>query len=343
MIIYGAGAVGKVLYEMIGSAITCFIDDNPNKKEFCGLPVYRVDELDTPKDTKIILSVTDIGDVIERLEEYGYDGWTTYLAGLRLYRTDDHYIQYAVDMAIICQNAYVSSNLFLHSVDLIITERCSLRCKDCSNLMQYYEHPQDCDTKEILRSIDKLFNEVDEVGEVRVIGGEPFMNKDWHIIVKRLIDEPKVHRVVIYTNGTIMPKEMPQSDKILVFITDYGELSGKVDELVDSLNVPYHVSKASGWTACSDIRLHMRSQKENEKVFRSCCVRNLITLSNGRLHHCPFSANAVRLNKIPDCSVKISRSGIKKLLRMKDTLACYLCNGREYGAPEIQPAIQREV
>ena len=30
-------------------------------------------------------------------------------------------------------------------MDVVITERCSLKCKDCANLMQYYEKPQNSD------------------------------------------------------------------------------------------------------------------------------------------------------------------------------------------------------
>lgn len=35
--------------------------------------------------------------------------------------------------------------VILNSIDFIVTERCSLRCRDCSNLMQYYKNPVDED------------------------------------------------------------------------------------------------------------------------------------------------------------------------------------------------------
>jgi len=347
VIIYGAGAVGKVMYETLKKydvIAECFCDDNPNKTEFCGLPVYRLNEIKQFGSPLFYMSVTDIKDAVRRLDERGFCNWITVVKLLKQFKSDDHYLQYAVDMAAICQEAYYKNNLFIHSVDLIITERCSLKCKDCSNLMQYYDNPKDCDTKEILYSIDKLFESVDEIGEVRVIGGEPFMNKEWNVIVKRLIAEPKLHRVVIYTNGTIIPKNMPKSDKIFVFITDYGELSGNIDTLVSRLNVPYHVSKAGGWTACSDIEWHDRTPEENTQMFKNCCVRNLITLSNRRLYRCPFAANIVRLGKIKDFdSVEITRKQIKTLLNMESMCSCLYCNGRPYGAEEIEPAIQREL
>ena len=30
-------------------------------------------------------------------------------------------------------------SLHLKCIDIVVTEKCSMKCKDCSNLMQYYE------------------------------------------------------------------------------------------------------------------------------------------------------------------------------------------------------------
>ena len=42
----------------------------------------------------------------------------------------------------------------------MITEKCSMKCKDCSNLMQYYENPINSDLNLLLKSIDKVMNSV---------------------------------------------------------------------------------------------------------------------------------------------------------------------------------------
>ena len=39
-------------------------------------------------------------------------------------------------------NDDLDDKLNLKTIDIQVTERCSLKCKDCSNLMQYYERPQ---------------------------------------------------------------------------------------------------------------------------------------------------------------------------------------------------------
>ena len=61
------------------------------------------------------------------------------------------------------------SNLSLQSLDLVLTEKC-FKCKDCSNLMQYYAKPVDEDYNQLINSLDTFMNTVDYVYEIRLIG-----------------------------------------------------------------------------------------------------------------------------------------------------------------------------
>ena len=99
---------------------------------------------------------------------------------------------------------YASSKiLHVKSLDIQITERCSLKCKDCSNLMQYYVKPENSELDTMLQSIDKFVNIVDEIYELRVLGGDPFMSKDLHKVLDKLKTYEKVKKIVIYTNAKI--------------------------------------------------------------------------------------------------------------------------------------------
>ena len=53
-------------------------------------------------------------------------------------------------------------------MDVVITERCSLKCKDCANLMQYYEKPQNSDLEILFKSLDRMMECVDQIYEFRV-------------------------------------------------------------------------------------------------------------------------------------------------------------------------------
>ncbi len=377
VIIFGAGIVGEVLFKAsqnMGIKVECFCDNNINKtkKSLYNIPVVYAPTLKTKhKDAIFLISAADTRDVVNQLHELGFSKW--YPASLLLRNFDIYqyqfnapydFVQYGIDTCLLCHDSYLTPDkLFLRSVDVIITERCSLKCRDCSNLTQYYKNPKDCDIKELIESIDAFCSIMDEVNEFRVIGGEPLMNKDFDLIIKRLNDEPKVERVVIYTNGTIIPKdekvECLKNNKILFIITDYGPISRNLNALTQVLQrnkIVFYAEKAQRWTDCAKIGRHYRNIEQQKEIFRNCCAKNTFTISDGKLYRCPFAANAARLRAVPDFKSDyinflqefkegVDISKIKKKIRAyileKEFLqTCDFCNGRSFDDPYITPAIQ---
>jgi organic radical activating enzyme len=377
IIIFGAGIIGEILFHaccIAGIKVDCFCDDKVTGT-LCDLSVLHTSELKMKyQDAIFFISSSNIKDMVDRLKDLGYSKW--YSCGLMLRDFDlsqahiattaysVEYLEYLVCACLLSHDNYINpEKLFLRNVDIIITERCSLKCKDCSNLMQYYKKPQNCNLEEVLRTIEVFCSYMDEVFEFRVIGGEPFMNKDFHLVVNKLIDESKVRKIAIYTNGTILPSEAQmsclQNNKVLLCITDYGDLSRKLNELTQELQkkgIVYYVYKDRGWTSCSTVTRYERTIEQNEDVFKKCCAKNLATLSDGKLYRCPFAANASRLKATPDyigdyiniLEMPLNaidfidiKNRIRSFLIEKTKLeTCDYCNGRPYGAPEITPAIQ---
>jgi organic radical activating enzyme len=377
VIIFGAGIVSEALFYACrdaGIRVECFCDNNINKTHSrkCDLEIVHTPNLKSRyEDAVFLISAADIKDALDQLRASGYSRWSSSSLLLRdfdlaqcRFAAPAEFVEFAVSTCLLCHDSYLDPDkLFMRSVDIIITERCSLKCRDCSNLMQYYQEPRDCDIEEVLRSIDIFCSLADQVNEFRIIGGEPFMNINIHRVMKRLINEPKIRKIVIYTNGTIVPKgeqmESLKHEKILLIITDYGALSGKLHDLTKALNqnnIAYYVMKAQGWSDCSDIARHHRNVSEQKDIFRNCCAKNTLTLTNGKLFRCPFSANAHRLQAIPDLGadnvdlfqeppesmdIAEKKKEIRDFLLGKEFLeTCDYCNGRSFGAQEIQPAVQ---
>ena len=377
VIIFGAAIVGEVLFQACRNAgikVECFCDNETNKTKSskCGLKVIHTSDLKKKyQDAIFLISAADIKDVVDQLHRFGYSKWHD--SGLLLrdfdigqyqFSAPMDFVKYGVNTCLLCHDSYLTPDkLFLRSVDIIITERCSLKCRDCSNLTQYYKNPKDRDTRELIKSIDVFCSIIDEVNEFRVIGGEPLMNKEIHLIVRKLNEEPKVKKVVIYTNGTIVPQEDQikhfKNSKALFMITDYGRLSRNLNALTQKLSsnhIAFYAKKAQGWTDCGQIARHHRNIEQQKEIFRNCCAKNTVTISDGKLYRCPFAANAARLRAIPDyksdyinflqewqngIDVDKIRKKIKTYLLGKEFLqACDFCNGRSFGDPEITPAIQ---
>ncbi len=269
-------------------------------------------------------------------------------------------------------NAMVKKNKFLEtkklyvkSLDVQVTEKCSLGCKDCSNLMQYYKKPKDSDLYVLMKSIDRFMHCVDEIFEFRVLGGDPFMNKDLHKIIDYLASFDKVNTIAIYTNVRFIPKNQNfdclKNPKVILDISDYvllDQKQRKADEFVKILNennIKYNLARMSVWTDSGRILPYQkRTEKEKENVFNYCCNSDIISLLHGNLYRCPFSANATNLNAIPkdkkdivDLSdetipFEVLRHKIYNLVYNKKYLtACNYCNGRDFNTNKIDAAIQK--
>lgn len=196
----------------------------------------------------------------------------------------------------------------IRNLDLVITERCSLKCRDCFNCMQYYKKPQDIPLDKIKRELDILTQNVDEIMEMRILGGEPFMNKDLKEITAYVCNKEKVKSVVVYTNATILPDkeelEIFQHKKVSFYLTDYGldkrQKLKQFEELLTEYGILYHTYRLGYWYKPGEIYDNHKTREELEQTYQFCWGRDCITLLEGKLWQCKFAANANRLGAIPD-------------------------------------------
>ena len=234
-----------------------------------------------------------------------------------------------------------------------------MKCVSCSNLMQYYLKPRNSDTDLLFKSIDKIMSVTKELYEFRILGGEPFVNKQIGKIVNRLSSFKNAKNIIIYSNATIIPQgenfECLKNSKVLVDITNYGKLSRKHQEYIDLFkkNKIRYTTNIAVWTDSGTLNYQKKSEDKLIHMFKNCCVNDVLTLLNGKLYRCPFSANAMNLNAIPidktdyvditdDAKgTDVIKDEINKLYKEKEYLtACSYCNGRDYTTPKIPTAIQ---
>ena len=172
--------------------------------------------------------------------------------------------------------------------------------------MQYYATPRDADFSEVFMALDTLMTHVDHVMELRVLGGETFMNPIACEYVRRVRQYSNYTRIAVYSNGTITPPHAHLSDlahdDTYLRIANYGRLSRKISEITaacDGFGVSYTLDVMPGWHDCARIQEHGRRNDELKTVYESCCANRLFTLLHGRVYPCPFSAHATNLGAIP--------------------------------------------
>tara|TARA_B100000787_G_scaffold107437_2_gene79736 strand:+ start:6012 stop:7274 length:1263 start_codon:yes stop_codon:yes gene_type:complete len=385
--IHGAGVCGRnVLYgfETRGIKVDFFIDTDVSKQQklFCGIKTISLDEFNkiSPNGYLFIahdyfipvmeelkkLNFKNYYNSVDILENTNFSDGNDYtkkypdMTPIKLERGLKKH-KYGAQIAERLFNKIKNNILTIKHMDVVITERCSLKCKDCANLMQYYEKPQNSDLEILFKSLDRMMECVDQIYEFRVLGGDPFMNKEMYKVVNKLSGFKNVEKVVVYTNAKIIPRdenlECLKNEKVRLDITNYGSLSSKHDEIIKLLNennIEYETDLVELWDDIGEIKYEKKNNQQLKKVFEDCCAKEIFTILDGVVYKCPVSAHGTKLNAVPydskydgvnlfDESVSIPELKTK----LKDfhdndqyVSACNYCKGRGYGAGSIKSAIQ---
>ena len=387
LVCYGAGALGRLSIEAFKEkniSVDYITDSDPRKlnasfENINTLEKEKIKKLDknthffvtAPFPEGIITTISEMGfkniySSIELFEQSNFEEICKKLFNQKDFKGNKHILKVRRNVDFYnetCKKHIFKNNnlLRINTLDVQITEKCSLKCKDCSNLMQYYQKPQDSQIEILFKSIDRFIASIDTLEEFRVLGGDPFMNKEMHKVIRKLTTYDKVKKIAVYTNARIVPKgenlECLKHEKVLVDITNYGEVSKAHDKVVETLTqakVAFSTNRCVTWQDCGRILPYRgKNEGELETQFMNCCNRDLISLLHGKLYRCPFSANGANLKAIPlnsadevnliDDNISISqlREQIKELyLDKKFLTACNFCNGRDFTSINIDSAIQ---
>lgn len=211
-----------------------------------------------------------------------------------------------------------SKEIYLRQLNVIVTSRCTLKCKGCQALMDYYYPKQqvDMDLKPTIEYIDLVMSVIDYAENLVPIGGEPFLYKDLEKLLEHIINQKylnKIGRILLITNGTVIPSDYvlrligKHSSLIEVFLTsDYGKYSKKRYELVNLLNkygCNYKNHTHDTWILTNQPVIPSAKVTENEiieKCSKCSCNRNeILRIWNNKLYNCNFVTYADKAQLIP--------------------------------------------
>lgn len=373
IVIHGAGFVGaKVLSACRerGVEVLAFSDNNPEKATFHGVPVVLPDEAANHyRDSRFLVAVADMAGVARQLRELGI----TKISGLPLLThvpAKPAGFSGELNSWLTFRNCLSAQFGFIYpekcfigfGVEMYITERCTLHCRDCATLTPRYRDPVHRKTADILREIDTLHSCLGEVARIRLLGGEPLLHPDIHVLTAHITDKIEVGSVGIITNGTVMPRADQwaafANEKVFFRITDYGDLSTKRQLLVEELvrrGIGGFVLRYDAWSRWKVIAPRIDTAA-NKLLFESCRARHCLTLVDNRLYRCEHAANGVRLGLIPDspnvavdlyplmtgkAEPETVRRAIWDFVYALDAYSpCAYCLGNTLKGEKVPPAIQ---
>ena len=146
------------------------------------------------------------------------------------------------------------NQIVLPSLEVFLTERCTLKCRDCSHLIPYYEHPIDFSPHKIISDLEKIMKVVTYIDDLILLGGEPLLYKDIDQIIRWGKSQEGIGTITIISNGTVIPSESGVramiEAKVRLRLSDYGRNSRKLNEIIDickAKSIDYYVNHEM-WT-----------------------------------------------------------------------------------------------
>lgn len=236
---------------------------------------------------------------------------------------------------------------------LMITTRCTLCCKECSNLMPWYSAPKDYPSDEIIQWIQNICDSVDEWVCCELVGGEPFLYRELEKILSYVLNEDKIQRVEFTTNASIIPKagilQLLKDDKVFVKVSEYPGLinSEKFINTLEEYGIRYNVMENMRWSRTGNLEKRNRSRQELQSQYLNCGPAKVCkTILNGKLYVCSKAASLMELGYVNHLeSVDLMdtthlRENIKGFLQLTFSYACDYCDMASADEEIVEPAVQ---
>ncbi|MBE6096673.1 MAG: radical SAM protein [Schwartzia succinivorans] len=195
----------------------------------------------------------------------------------------------------------------IHHIGVLLTSSCNLNCHHCADLIPY--RPPKTYAKDMaISDLSKLLESVDVIEEVLLIGGEVLLYKDLPAVLQYCINQPQIKKVILTTNGTIMPKDelwtLLQNDKVVLRVSGYGpEVAPRREELIrETVHRRVHCEDFRNmvWKRIGDNRKRNRTIEALQGIFRQCSMRDCVTLnSDGILFFCSRQMAAYETEDYP--------------------------------------------
>ncbi len=182
-----------------------------------------------------------------------------------------------------------------------IADHCNLNCANCEHYSGLVTHPVFPDFSKFSQDLNRLKYFFDDIGIIRVLGGEPLLNpeiEDYIKLVSSVYPNAMIH---VVTNALLLER-MPDSffDTLRnchegsgIWISLYPVMSSKIGELkafLNEKNVAYGISEINE-TFRKQQKLERSDDNALMKKYATCFQKGCVNLYDGKIAACflPFT------------------------------------------------------
>ncbi|MBR4153074.1 MAG: radical SAM protein [Selenomonadaceae bacterium] len=192
--------------------------------------------------------------------------------------------------------SYFSSK-YLPYLEYHVADHCNLNCRGCEHYSGLVKKPHFTDLKKFTKDFERLHEFIDDLGMIRILGGEPLLNPDINEYIKlsrRLYPQTIIH---IVTNAILLPKmpekffETLREYHAAISISFYPPLESKmpaIKKLLEEKHVPFLISPLNkNFTVKQTLKRHNYPLE----IFLQCVQANCHNLYDGKIAACflPFT------------------------------------------------------
>lgn len=369
IILYGTGALGEIALagmQQLDMAPDLFCSDDPREHIYRGYPVIHPDELCRHREAAIIVAFKDyLKKALQKVSDAG----CTHLFHIGPLLDLDYSACTLSDRAkeilvrkrsyqLTVLSAMEQQTLSTQHIEIMVTERCTMRCRDCSALIPFFQHPSDIDFPQYWDALDRLFGVFDSISEVSLLGGETFLHPALWQFIERYVDRANIGMLAIYTNGTVLPDERTLAalahPKIWIHISDYQKIADQIPQieaLFQRYNIQYHIRKYEEWQASGDFSLRPDDARQLCLKYKNCFKANCFSFYRGKLYPCSRAASAIEAGILPaedgafldfrrDIPLRTLKADTIEFLNQCYSPMCRFCDGFQMNRAGVEPAIQ---
>ncbi|MCH5249290.1 MAG: radical SAM protein [Lachnospiraceae bacterium] len=320
--IFGAGNFGQYVYDVMkhhsNKEIICFLDNNAGNilRE---IPVWSVSELKVHmlEIDQIWLAVKNfyqMGDIVLQLHDIGVkeiwiikpDLWNKRMLEQSIFEIENRYMYY-LD---------ISKKAVITKLEFDVCNVCNLNCRGCGHFAPIFKGEY-VRVEDFQKQMDLLSRRFANVFRFRLMGGEPFLHKEFDKFIKIAREKLPYTHLEIVTNGLLL-KNVPDyiwqaiiENEAVLNISLYPPTFRIKDEIVAMLGEKgIEYSFGSG--------LEQYNEDGIIEEFHKCFTENKTHNPIIAFRHCMFkSCHYLRDGKISKCSYPLLSYSINDYYQKK--------------------------
>jgi len=188
---------------------------------------------------------------------------------------------------------------YLPYLEFHVADHCNMNCKACEHYSSLVQEPHFTNYEQFEKDFQQLKSYVDDIGVIRIMGGEPLLNPELHKYVRLSRKTYPNARIYVVTNALLIKQisreliEAMREEEVKFSISYYPPLEGKMDDKIEFIKeqgIGYTISELNHKFTKKQT-LIAQSDEDTVQGFVQCLQASCHNIYEGKLAACflPFT------------------------------------------------------